>query len=89
MATKYKDAKEVYDKCLSIRGSTKDVLDFYDQVWAGDYDKDMEKLVFGGPAPVLKFVQKYVPDKNAKIIDILAGKPVHLFAILHRVDVEL
>ncbi len=75
MATKPEEKWDVYDKCLSIRGSMKDQVDFYDHTWAGGYDKDMLDLGYGAPEQILEFVQKYVPDRNAKVIDIVAGKP--------------
>ncbi len=67
--------QELFDRCRTIQGSLKDGVVFYDNGWARDYEKDM--LVVG-MTPQRRFwnLCGNVPDKNAKIIDVAAGKPM-------------
>ncbi len=41
--------------------------------WASDYDADLEALGFKSPMAAAEFLEKYVPDKGAVVLDAGAG----------------
>ncbi|XP_022084403.1 uncharacterized protein LOC110975864 isoform X2 [Acanthaster planci] len=50
----------------------KAVAEFYDK-WAEDYDEDLEKEHYKGPALCVDALSKAMPDKSALIVDCAAG----------------